>query len=1023
MSVFQTGTTTEKDFLCGRERSCRDNGGNQLVLKLAAEYLAEFKSADAKSDYLDEGTKRDIMVIKMEIVKKIKESGGRFLKKGKTKGIWVEIADKDACAKVKEAFRRVDPEAKTKGGNKKRRRNDDASPVSAADDLSTKNMVATEDDAGARDNEGSHPTSSQQSDSSNSSHRVAPELKDTTCISQNAGVSSAHVDGSTRVQRGGGNFARRVSHESLQGGLRTGTAVSDVQNGETSVEFGSDSTYNASFSNDRGASNEQGFTHDFEPVEAIARHDQTVPEAWTSAVNPIKYSPGGLSLRNASFGYHPSAISPDIACQKPTFSTHKHCSDTEKPPPSPCVLNTSHLKDPPPPSPVVDPVQEPRSRACHEEEQPDTSSGSDTAAGLPPLDIDFLAHLLAEEELASCDVVTGRKKGKEKPLTDLVRESDRSEQESLKVSLSGSAVELDFGSRRCLKRRRTSQSLDACSNDSFSHSITVDPSRDPVEVSNVSGFDCSERARFGIGGSGLSDFNPDSDRSGLLKDSLDGMPMCPIDNVEASDFALIDFGNSVDHDGEEICSFDDERSRTSMSRSSLGRHLQEEDVDSDIRSCKTTEALGVKACFLSVVALACIIPIAVLAPSQGQSHDSPTHERKSYYSSIIQARSPSTSFDTASSPQARALDWMVNDTYSTSLSDEDRLLQRFGLATLWYSTGEWDSALPWLTSTNECEHWGNESVTDGLGLSCNLLNAVELLMLGGDVVKGTIPPEILFLTDLLALELVSSNLEGTLPTTIGECTSLVDLTIMSTNIEGTIPSELGLLSALETVDLSDNNLGGTIPTFLGLLASLEIIDLSGNRLSGRIPDFAGQWINLAGLILWNNTLTGLIPSDLGLLSLLKVVQLGFNQLEGSLPESLGQWVNVVSLDLENNTLTGTIPSELGLLTAVEVIDLKSNELSGNIPSELGLLTHLEALDLSNNNLVGSLPTALGRLLKLRSLFLENNSLTGPIPLQFQNLTGLEQVDLCGNRLVGLLMWIREILGITGGPLSVCDPDD
>ena len=53
---------------------------------------------------------------------------------------------------------------------------------------------------------------------------------------------------------------------------------------------------------------------------------------------------------------------------------------------------------------------------------------------------------------------------------------------------------------------------------------------------------------------------------------------------------------------------------------------------------------------------------------------------------LIQSRSPATSFVNSSSAQSRALDWMLSsDPYTLPLEDT-RLVQRFALATFWYST-------------------------------------------------------------------------------------------------------------------------------------------------------------------------------------------------------------------------------------------------------------------------------------------------------------------------------------------------
>ena len=53
---------------------------------------------------------------------------------------------------------------------------------------------------------------------------------------------------------------------------------------------------------------------------------------------------------------------------------------------------------------------------------------------------------------------------------------------------------------------------------------------------------------------------------------------------------------------------------------------------------------------------------------------------------LIQSRSPTTSFVNSTSAQSQALEWMLSDPYTLTLEQDARLVQRFALVTLWYST-------------------------------------------------------------------------------------------------------------------------------------------------------------------------------------------------------------------------------------------------------------------------------------------------------------------------------------------------
>jgi hypothetical protein len=71
---------------------------------------------------------------------------------------------------------------------------------------------------------------------------------------------------------------------------------------------------------------------------------------------------------------------------------------------------------------------------------------------------------------------------------------------------------------------------------------------------------------------------------------------------------------------------------------------------------------------------------------------------------LIQSRNSSTIFTNSTSPQNQALDWIYSDTYASGGLLDDCLVQRFALATLYYSTdgGNWSHG-GWLASKNECD--------------------------------------------------------------------------------------------------------------------------------------------------------------------------------------------------------------------------------------------------------------------------------------------------------------------------------
>jgi hypothetical protein len=210
-----------------------------------------------------------------------------------------------------------------------------------------------------------------------------------------------------------------------------------------------------------------------------------------------------------------------------------------------------------------------------------------------------------------------------------------------------------------------------------------------------------------------------------------------------------------------------------------------------------------------------------------------------------------------------ALDWLSNNP-NLALFSEEKVIQRFALATFYFASGgdDWRNNELWLIEEDECI-WYTSSTTRP---QCD------------------------------------------------ESGSYVNLELDLNDLSGTIPSELALLSnSLSRIDLSragsSSFISGSIPSELGYLTLLESIDLGGNQLSGSIPKQIGNWSQVDVLDFSNNLLSEELPSEIGLLSVLTELNLESNDLTGSLPTAIGRLTKMRSLFLGENQLDGPIPSE------------------------------------------------------------------------------------------------------------------
>ena len=126
------------------------------------------------------------------------------------------------------------------------------------------------------------------------------------------------------------------------------------------------------------------------------------------------------------------------------------------------------------------------------------------------------------------------------------------------------------------------------------------------------------------------------------------------------------------------------------------------------------------------------------------------------------------------------------------------------------------------------------------------------------------------------------------------------LSFRMNDLSGSIPTDLVNLSNLEYLDLIANELSDSIPSSLGNLTKLRYLYLGNNDLSGAIPPELGKLVNLESLYLSNNDLSGPIPSELGNLSNLTSLYLTHNDLSGPIPSELGNLTNLQFLQLSEN---------------------------------------------------------------------------------------------------------------------------
>jgi hypothetical protein len=113
----------------------------------------------------------------------------------------------------------------------------------------------------------------------------------------------------------------------------------------------------------------------------------------------------------------------------------------------------------------------------------------------------------------------------------------------------------------------------------------------------------------------------------------------------------------------------------------------------------------------------------------------------------------------ASSPQAKALDWLRKDPNYYKYHNIYRLNQRYALAVLYYSTRghSWNNRTGWLSGDDECGWY-----TDWLFKICDESFRLHTLWLRPNGLDGPIPAELELLTDITQMVLIG-DLRGAIP--------------------------------------------------------------------------------------------------------------------------------------------------------------------------------------------------------------------------------------------------------------------
>ncbi|KAM5555349.1 hypothetical protein ABKV19_023314 [Rosa sericea] len=234
-------------------------------------------------------------------------------------------------------------------------------------------------------------------------------------------------------------------------------------------------------------------------------------------------------------------------------------------------------------------------------------------------------------------------------------------------------------------------------------------------------------------------------------------------------------------------------------------------------------------------------------------------------------------------------------------------------------------------------NFGGTLPTSISNLSINL----QGLAMGENHLHGSIPTGLGNLVNLQALgmeensftvlQLQKNNLEGSIPSSLGECHWLIELVLSGNNLNGTIPPQVIGLSSLSTIlGLDRNQLTGSLPMEIGNLKNLGRLDVSNNLLSGELPSSLGSCQSLEILILQGNFFLGAIPSSMKNLRGIRYLDFSQNNLSGDIPQFFERFGNLENLNLSFNQFWGAVPTEGTFKNASAISVAGNTRLCGGI---------------------------------------------------------------------------------------------
>ena len=297
-------------------------------------------------------------------------------------------------------------------------------------------------------------------------------------------------------------------------------------------------------------------------------------------------------------------------------------------------------------------------------------------------------------------------------------------------------------------------------------------------------------------------------------------------------------------------------------------------------------------------------------------------------------------------PQGKAYRWIDSIDDLRWSPNHPSLLQRFSLATFYFSTGgqrttaTWEvcSAVPSNILNEGRNAFSTRCVFDDNRFICaaieDFLECPEYYE-RYNLVAPPVNPKKRWLSSASECDWygVFCNERG----------NVEQLTLPKNGLEGALVSELEILNDLIHINLGGNKLTGALPEWGALASGMQHLSLDGNSFVGSIPYSAPHWANLKTLDLARNRFTGTLKLPGNWLQMETLI-LSDNQLDLTMSSSVSLWSDMQTLDLSGNSINGGLPGTIGSLKSLIQLNVANCQITGEIPPEIGGIDTLSEFD-------------------------------------------------------------------------------